>query len=121
MPPPGGSFPPPQHGGSGGFPGPGYPQQSWSQTPMQPPGRKRGNGWKWALGGVALVAVVGVTAAVTLSVANNGSGGGSSPISAPQSVGGATSSDIASANDTGPVTVITEDPTCAPKYPILET
>ncbi|MEV0671240.1 hypothetical protein [Mycobacterium sp. NPDC050441] len=87
---------------------------------MQAP--KRGNGWKWALGGVALVAVVGVTAAVTLSVANKGDGGGpGSPTAAPPtaSVSGAAHPDIASANDTGPVSVITEDPSCATQYPVI--
>ncbi len=118
MPPPsqGGPYPP-QPGGHGpydpGFPG-GQPQ--WQP---QPAPRRRGSGWKWALGGVALVAVIGVTAAVTLSVAGNGNGNGASA-GATQPSGDSTS-DIASANDTGPVTVITEDPTCAAQDPILRT
>ncbi|WP_454787518.1 hypothetical protein [Mycolicibacterium lutetiense] len=87
---------------------------------MQVP--KRGNGWKWALGGVALVAVVGVTAAVTLSVANNGDEGGPSSLTASPpsaSASNAANPDIASANDTGPVSVITEDPSCATQSPII--
>lgn len=89
--------------------------QPWPQAP------KRGNGWKWALGGVALAAVIGVTAAVTLSVATKGSNGGSSPTGSRSSVSGAASSEIASANDAGPVAVITEDPSCMAQSPILET
>ena len=69
-PPPGDPFQPPV-GGPGPYPGPGpqqppWPQQPWSAGP--PPPQKRGNGWKWALGAVALLAVIGVTAAVTMSV-----------------------------------------------------
>lgn len=108
-PPPGGPQPP-----SGGFP----PQQ-WSQPgpPPQHPGwapgytaappPKRGGGLKWVLLVVALVAVIGVTVAVTLSVVD---GRDATPMAVPAS---GTTSDIASANDTGPVTIITEEPTCA--------
>lgn len=100
------SLPPPP-GGPGPYPG---PQQPWSAGP---PPQKRGNGWKWALGAVALLAVVGVTVAVTLSVAGDDDNG------APTASGN--TSEIASANDDGPVEVITEDPSCAAQSPILET
>lgn len=130
QPPHGGQQPPQQHGGQPPYGGPGgysgaNPNQppAWQQAPLPPvPPRKRGNGWKWALGGVALVAVIGVTATVTLSVANNGGGDGSSSATGTPpttSVSGAAHSDIASANDTGPVAVITEDPSCATRYPVL--
>lgn len=130
QPPHGGQQPPQQHGGQPPFGGRGgysgaNPNQppAWQQAPLPPvPPRKRGNGWKWALGGVALVAVIGVTATVTLSVANKGGGDGSSSATgAPPttSVSGAAHSDIASANDTGPVAVITEDPSCATTDPVL--
>ncbi|WP_396908841.1 hypothetical protein, partial [Mycolicibacterium sp.] len=79
--------------------------------------------WKWALGGVALVAVIGVTAGVTVSVVDNDKSdgrGNSAPTGATQPSGDSTS-DIASANDTGPVAIITEDPTCAAQDPILQT
>lgn len=86
---------------------------------------KRGNGWKWALGAVALVAVVAVTAAVTLSVANKGDADGPSSLqaAAPPSASASTvpHPDIASANDTGPVAVILEDPSCKTRYPIAST
>lgn len=115
VPPPHG-FPPPS-GGQSGYPGPAYPPQSW----QQPRGPKRGSGWKWAFGIVALVAVIGVTAAVTLSVADKGDKGGTSPTGASPSASGVANSDVASANDTGPVAVITEDPSCAAQRPILAT
>ncbi|WGI32453.1 hypothetical protein [Mycolicibacterium aubagnense] len=59
-----------------------------------------------------------MTAVVAVSCAggkgsNNGNGGGT-PTSGSKS-------DIASANDTGPVSVITEDPSCAPWGPINDT
>lgn len=73
------------------------------------------------MGIVALVAVVGVTATLTLSIAGNGDENGSSQTGALPSDGGVVTSDIASANDTRPVAVIEEDPSCAAAAPILET
>ncbi|MGV0807528.1 hypothetical protein [Mycolicibacterium setense] len=70
------------------------------------------------------MAVVGVTAAVTLSVADKGGDGGpGSPTAAPPTVsaGSGQHPDIASANDTGPVAVILEDPSCGTRYPIATT
>lgn len=106
MPPANGDFPPPSFGGPGL-----YPQQSW------PPPPRRGGAWKWILGAVALLAVIGVTVAATASVINSNrdrslSG---SPTSTDQS-----HSDIASADDTAPVSVIIEDPSCAAQKPILD-
>ncbi|WKG02941.1 hypothetical protein [Mycolicibacterium sp. HK-90] len=123
-PPPPGSVPPPNgfqppHGGPSGYPGQGFPSQSWQQTPLQPRPPKRGNGWKWALGAVALVAVIAVTAAVTVSVVDNGDEGGSTAASASPSTAAPANSDIASANDTGPVAVILEDPSCATQSPVI--
>lgn len=147
-PPSGNPGPPPQYGGGDPFGPPqggpsGYPgsqggppqhhapqwqppqqQQppAWAPNPgAQPPGpppKKRGNAWNWALGGVALLAVIGVTAAVSISVVK-GTGGGDGGTTAQPLTSGvsqsptASNSDIASANDTGPATIITEDPTCA--------
>ncbi|HJT90944.1 MAG TPA: hypothetical protein VJ777_03245 [Mycobacterium sp.] len=71
------------------------------------------------MGAVALLAVIGVTVAVTLSVAGGGSGG--NPPTTSPTTGNGPDSPIASANDKGPATIITEDPTCAPVRPILET
>ncbi len=136
-------FGPPQ-GGHSGYPGAqgGPPQHhapqwqppqqqqppAWAPNPgAQPPGlppKKRGNAWKWALGGVALLAVIGVTAAVSISVVKGNGGGGTTaqPITSGASQSPtASNSDIASANDTGPATIITEDPTCAAWTPINNT
>jgi hypothetical protein len=118
MPPPGGGppLPPSGPGQDPRFP-PAQPvwaaQQSWSAPPP-----RRGSGWKWALGAVALLAVIGVTVAVTLSVTGGGSGE-NPPTTSPTSGNGG-NFEIASANDKGPATVITEDPTCAPSQPILD-
>lgn len=115
-PPPGG---PPYEPPQGGTPGP-YgpppqqppwpPQQQWSPGP---PPKRRGNGWKWALGAVALVAVIGVTVAVTISVTSDDSGDGPNP--------SGDTFGLASANDKGPVNIITEDPSCAAWIPIQTT
>lgn len=101
----------------GGQPGPQWnPQQGWPQTP--PPPQKRGFA-KWIIGGVALVGVIAVTAVVAVSCTKS-SGGDAKPTATP-TTSGAPPSDFASANDTGPVSVITEDPSCAPWMPINNT
>lgn len=118
------SFPPPPGGPPPGNPGPpqGYsgpygppPQQPpWPQQwQAGPPPKKRGNGWKWVLGGVALLAVIGVTAAVTISVTSESADDGDAPSG--ETYG------LASADDKGPVNIITEDPTCAAWTPIIDT
>lgn len=74
------------------------------------PPKQRG-GKRLALTGMALIAVVAVAVTATVLVMrhsnNDGGGGGATPSATP-----AASSDIASANDTGPVAIITDDPTC---------
>lgn len=62
------------------------------------------------LGGVALLAVIGVTAAVTISVTSDSADEGDAPSG--ETYG------LASADDKGPVNIITEDPTCAAWTPI---
>lgn len=118
-PPPPRSDPPPSgyppHPGPLGYRGAASP---WPQ-PAQIP-KRRGNSWKWALGAVALIAVVATTAAVTLAVADRENGGQSSPTGAPPLSRDAVGSGIASATDTGPATVITEDRSCAMQRPILD-
>lgn len=122
-PPPGG---PPPHGGPPpggpgqpqGYPGPYGPPPQQPPWPQQwqsgPPPKKRGGAWKWLLAGVALLAVIGVTAAVTISVTSD-SGGENDPTPSGETYG------LASADDTGPVNIITEDPTCAAWGPINQT
>jgi hypothetical protein len=121
--PPGGPPPPPPPGGpppppGNPFPPQGYPgpQQPWSQQQSwaagSPP-KRRGNGWKWGLGALVLLVVIGVTAAVTISVTKDGSDDTPSPTG--ETFG------LASADDKGPVDVITEDPSCAAWGPINQT
>ena len=86
---------------TGGQPG-GVPQ--WGPPPG-PPQRRGGKG-KWIFGGIALLAVIAVTVVITVLVVGKDSGGGS-----PTPTNG-NGSDFASANDKGPVGIITEEPTC---------
>lgn len=96
-------------GGPGQF---GPPQQQWP-APVPP---KKGGAGKWILGAVALVAVIAVTAVVAVSCSKgDGNSGGGGGTAAPNKSG------IASANDTGPVGIITEDPSCAPWVPVATT
>lgn len=82
---------------------PGFPQGPWPQQPPPPP---KGNSTKWLLIAIALLLVVGVSIGATLLFTRDGGDGPSNP---PTS---GVPSDIASANDTGPVSIITEEPTC---------
>ena len=109
--PPPGPWPPPP-------PGPGQQPPAWGpQPPWEPPPQRGGNRGKWILGGIALVVVIGLTVVATLLVTRGGSGSGEPTASAPPSTS-ADTSDIASADDRGPVGIITEDPTCAAWGPI---
>ncbi len=116
QPPTWGAPPPQPPGGWQNQPGPGGQwgqQQPWP-APVPP---KKGGAAKWAIGAVSLVAVIAVTAVVAVSCTkgsggNNGNGGGTTS---------AAPSDVASANDKGPVGIITEDPSCAPWGPINNT
>lgn len=114
-PPPPGGPPPSSPGPPQGFSGPYGPppqQPPWQQQwPAGPPPKKRGNAWKWLLGGVALLAVIGVTVAVTISVTSD-SGNDNDPTPSGETFG------LASADDKGPANIITEDPSCAAWGPI---
>jgi ABC-2 type transport system ATP-binding protein len=70
----------------------------------------RGNSLKWALGAVALLAVLATAAAAVLLFAGSDSGNDSPAAS---SKPGPDSAAIASATDTAPVSVVINDPTCA--------
>lgn len=125
LPPPPGSFGSvPPNGGGGpswgqpqqpgqpyGAPYQGQPGGQWG-PPQQwtggPPPNKGGRG-KWILIGLALVAVIAVSVVATVLVLRPDSGGGGG--SAPSAQNG--NSEFASANDTGPITLITEDSTCS--------
>jgi hypothetical protein len=108
-----GAHPPPQ--------GQPYGQGPWgpphSAPPPGPP--NRGSGLKWLLITVAVLLVVAISVGATLLFTR---GDGDNPPTAtatPPTTGAG--GDIASANDTGPVAVITEDPTCEPKRPVFDT
>jgi hypothetical protein len=96
------------------------PQQPWGPPAGPPPPGApppRGAKGKWVFGGVALIAVIAVTVVITVLVVGKNSGSSPTPTTSTT----AAPSDIASANDKGPATIITEDPTCAPLRPILDT
>ncbi|WP_029110529.1 hypothetical protein [Mycobacterium sp. URHD0025] len=93
----------PQYGQQPGAPW--QQQQSWAGAPSPHP-NKGGKG-KWILVGLALVAVIAVSVVGTVLVLRPDSGGSGQ---SPNSADGA--SDFASANDTGPANIITEEPTC---------
>ncbi|WP_138745268.1 hypothetical protein [Mycobacterium sp. DBP42] len=95
--------PPPQRPGAQP-PGGQWPQQPWGA----PPRPNKGGKGKWILVGLALVAVIAVSIVGTVLVLRPDSGGGNGPQSNTANSG----SEFASANDTGPANIITEDPTC---------
>lgn len=99
--PPSGPWPPPQD-----------PQQYWGPPPPPPNG---GGKTKWVLGGLGVLVVVMLTVAVTLLFTRADSSTTSEP--SPPSTSTA-ASDLASADDSGPVAIITSDPTCASWSPI---
>jgi hypothetical protein len=91
-------------------PPPGQPpwggQRAWSQPPGPPP--NPGNSLKWLLIAVAVLLIIAISVGLTLLVTRNS--GGAPPTASPTTSGAA--GDIASADDTGPVSIITADPTC---------
>lgn len=117
-PPPNGPFPPsPNEYPPAGQPWPQrQPTEPYGQWPPVPPHKPR-NGWKWGLAAVAVVAVIGVSVAVTVW-ATGRKDAGDKPGDLPNH-SSTFAGEIKSATDTGPVTVITEDPTCDPQRPIL--
>ena len=118
-PPPPGNWGPPQPGPQPpyaqgqppyGPPGQWPAQQGWGPPP-QPP---KNNSLKWLLIGVAVLLVIAITIGATLLFTRDGGDGGPPTATGTPPAAG----DIASANDTGPVGIITEDPTCDPWRPI---
>lgn len=112
MPPQGGWQPPPNQGSPGH--GPPQPPQNWRQGPWppEPPplpdfAPDKSNTTKYLLIAVAVLLVVGVSIGATLLFTRGSGGGGGSTTSS-----SAVPSDVASANDTGPVAIITDEPTC---------
>ena len=79
-------------------------QSQWSGPPLPPP--SKGGRGKWILGGVAVLVVIALAVVITVLVMRPSGGGGPTPTPTNGN------SDFASANDTGPVNIIAEDPTC---------
>ncbi|WP_131814236.1 hypothetical protein [Mycolicibacterium fortuitum] len=107
-----------QPAGSAGLPPgglPGGPQQQWAAG--TPPPSNGGGIPKWLLGGLAAVLAIALAVVITVLVVK--------PDSAPSGPSNAelngSDFEFASANDIGPITVITEDPSCAPWNPIQNT
>jgi hypothetical protein len=118
-PPPPDQWLPPQPMG-GPSQGPPFGPSPWG--PQQQPGPpNRGGGLKWVLGAVVLLLVVAVSVGATLLFTRDDTGGDSPTGTASPTSSSGPASDIASANDKGPVQIITEDPTCAPWAPINNT
>jgi hypothetical protein len=106
-----------------GQPGPGYPGAHPQQPYPGPPGvwppqpgylppvpPSKGNGLRWLLGGLAVLLVIGLAVTTTLLLTRDKTPAAPGTSTAP--------SDIASANDTGPVSIITVEPTCTAYYSI---
>jgi hypothetical protein len=87
---------------------PGFPQGPLPQQPASPP--PNGNSIKWLLIAIAVLLVVGISIGATLLFTREG---GTDPSNPPTP---GTPSDIASANDTGPIEVIATEPTCDAYY-----
>ena len=101
----------PQYGPPQGYSGqqpPGFPPGQW---PQQPPPAKGGGSLKWLLVAVAVLLVISISVGVTLIVTRDDG-------DEPSQTADASTSDIASANDTGPVAIIMEEPTCKAFIPI---
>ena len=92
------------------------PQDGWRPDHDQPAGPSQPpptvNGLKWLLIAVAVLLVVGISVGATLIVTRGGKGAATKPALSDST------SDIASANDTGPVSIITDEPTCQSYMPI---
>ncbi|TQK31512.1 hypothetical protein FBY28_4549 [Arthrobacter sp. SLBN-53] len=96
------------------------PQHEFGRTPVppgwpQPPAPSTNNGLKWSLITVAILLVIAMSVGATLLFTRD-SNADHTPNGADTAANG-----FASIRDSGPVRVITEDPSCAPSRPILDT
>lgn len=117
--PPTWGTPPPQ---PGSWPGPGGqwqpPQPPPAPSPLPP---KKGGPGRWALGAVAAVALIAATAAISVTLTKSASPNTSTDTGNNASTTSSAPPDVASANDKGPVAILTDDPSCAPWGPITNT
>ena len=93
-------------------PPPGYyPQQpGWGAPPPLPP--RQNNTMKWLLAAVGVLLVIAISVGVTVLVTRDGSGG-----DGPSTATSASGPPIASADDNGPIEIITSEPTCSSWMP----
>lgn len=89
----------------GGSP-PWGPQQQWVSGPPSP--SNGGGKTKLLLGGLAVVLAIALAVVITVLVVKPDN----APNGPSNTAGAGPASEFASANDTGPVTIITEDPSC---------
>ncbi|WP_131816348.1 hypothetical protein [Mycolicibacterium porcinum] len=81
-----------------------WPPQQWGAQPPPSNGGKA----KWILGGLAITLAIALAVVITVLVVRPAGGSGNDQ--QPNTAKGG--SEFASANDTGPANIITEDPTC---------
>src|SRR6185437_1550576 len=81
----------------------------WITVTSNTDGPKDNKNLKWAMGGVAALAVLATIVAAVLLFGDGGSGG---PNGGSDNGAGQETAAVASARDTGPVAVITDDPSC---------
>ena len=104
---PGGPVGPPPGGPPWGPQQPWSGQQQWPGGPPPPP-QDGGGKAKWIIGALAIVLAIALAVVITVVLVRPDSGG-----NGPANAGSTgADSEFASANDTGPVAIITEDPTC---------
>ena len=97
--------PPPRGGAPSWGPQPQWPGQQWPGSPLP---RGGGGRAKWILGIIAVVLAIALAVVITVVLVrpdNSGNGPANAGVSG-------SDSEFASANDTGPINIITDDPTC---------
>lgn len=100
---------PPQQPPPGYYPQPG----PWSGPPQPPP--KQNNTVKWMLGGVGILLIIAITVGITVLVTRDDTNRDGGPTTTP------TGEPIASADDDGPIEIITLEPTCQAWMPVSRT
>lgn len=106
--------PGPEQGHPG--PGPGLPPPQWNSSPSWPepaPAPGKNGRWKWVAACGVLLAVAAISVTATILWDRHAS--------TDTSASHAASSGIASADDTSPVGIITDDPSCAAWAPVAST
>lgn len=111
------STPPPGHWP----PHPPEPPHENPQWGVQPTRQRGSSAGRLILGGLVLLVVVVVTVVATLLITKDDPDQATPPTTSASAPSTTDSSDFVSADDDGPVGIITEDPTCAAWTPIAET